>query len=167
MLGFLGNVGAAYLIATDNLRWAGGLVLVASALDALDGAVARAKGQASLFGGFLDSTVDRFSEAALFLGLLCLYIYGPAAGSGGPEPVLIYFSLVGSLLVSYTRARAEGLGLECRVGLLTRFERILVLSLGLIFRQVMIALWTVAVLANFTVLQRAFHIWQATRSKAS
>lgn len=164
LLGFAGSLAAAYLAAIGSLRWAGGVMLVASSLDALDGAVARAKGEASPFGGFLDSFLDRLSESALFLGLLYLYLYGPAAGSSRAAPFLIYLSLVGSFMVSYARARAEGLGLDCKVGLFTRLERILVLALGLILRQVLIALWMVAILANLTALQRALHIWRMTRA---
>jgi CDP-diacylglycerol--glycerol-3-phosphate 3-phosphatidyltransferase len=151
-----------YVLAQGHLRAGGVLVLLAGLFDALDGAVARATGQTSTFGAFFDSVMDRYSEATVLFGLLLWYL---RTGSQ-LEPALIYAVIVGSLMVSYARARAEGLGLECKTGLLTRLERVAILSIGLLALQVRITLWTMAILANLTALQRMAHVWRATRQLA-
>lgn len=152
------NLGVAWVLAQGHTRIGGVLVALAALFDALDGTLARLTGKRSSFGAFLDSTMDRFSEAIVYLGLLAFYVRAGA----GQEIVLIYIAIVGSLMVSYTRARAEGLGLQCKVGLLTRFERTTVLIISLVLEQVTIGLWVTAILANFTALQRAYHVWKAT-----
>jgi len=106
----------------------------------------------------LDSTVDRLSEAVIYLGLLVHY----TQHGGRQESLLIYATIVGSLMVSYARARAEGIGIECKRGILTRFERVVVLAVGLILDQMRIALWILAVLSNFTALQRMYYVWRDT-----
>ena len=158
VIGFVLTVGVAYVLATGHLQIGGVLLTVAGTFDALDGTVARLAGRKSRFGAFLDSTVDRLSEAVLFLGLLVHY----TQQGGRQESFLIYATIVGSLMVSYARARAEGLGIECKRGLLTRFERTVVLVVGLILDQMLIALWIMAVLSNFTALQRMYNVWRAT-----
>ena len=120
--------------------------------------MARLAGRKSRFGAFLDSTVDRLSEAVIYLGLLVHY----TQHGGRQESFLIYATIVGSLMVSYARARAEGLGIECKRGILTRFERVVVLVVGLILNQMLIALWILAILSNFTALQRIYHVWLDT-----
>jgi CDP-diacylglycerol--glycerol-3-phosphate 3-phosphatidyltransferase len=157
-LGYLLSVLVMYVLSSGQLQAGGALFAFASLFDALDGTVARATGQASRFGAFFDSVMDRFSEATALLGLLLHY-----QGIGGRvEVALIYVTIVGSLMVSYTRARAEGLGLQCKTGLLTRFERVVVLAIALMIGQVRPALWLMAVLTNFTALQRVHHVWRAT-----
>jgi CDP-diacylglycerol--glycerol-3-phosphate 3-phosphatidyltransferase len=158
VMGFVLTVGVAYVLATGHLRIGGVLLAVAGLFDALDGTLARLAGRRSRFGAFLDSTVDRFSEAVIFLGLLVHY----TQHGGRQESFLIYAALVGSLMVSYTRARAESIGIECKRGILTRFERAVVLVVGLILNQMLIALWIMAVLSNFTALQRIYLVWRAT-----
>ncbi|MBI4301909.1 MAG: CDP-alcohol phosphatidyltransferase family protein [Chloroflexi bacterium] len=153
-LGFLLNMAAAALLATDHLRWGGILILVAGAFDLLDGVMARSGAQSTSFGALLDSTLDRYSEVVLLFGLLILYV------GNGAVTVLIYIAVVGSLMVSYVRARAEGLGLECSAGWLTRGPRVIVLALGLLFNQVVVALGVIALLANFTAAQRIMYLWQ-------
>lgn len=153
------NAGVAWVLAQGHMRVGGLLVALAGLFDALDGTLARLTGQKSRFGAFLDSFVDRLCEAALYLGLLVFYTRRGAR----QEIVLIYATVVGSLLISYARARAEGLGLECKVGLLTRMERAAILALALLLDRMSIALWVLAVLTNFTALQRAYHVWRATR----
>lgn len=154
LLGLVFNLIVAAVLAAGRLQLGGVLVLLASAFDALDGAVARLTGRVTAFGGFLDSTLDRVSEAALYFGLLYFYAQQGAA----PEALLIYLTIVGSLLVSYTRARAEGIGVDCKVGLFTRLERVLVLALGLILQQMTTALVILAVGSWVTVLQRVLHV---------
>ena len=158
VMGFVFTGGVAYVLATGHLQIGGVLLVVAGTFDALDGALARLAGRKSRFGAFLDSTMDRFSEAVVYLGLLVHY----TQHGGRQESFLIYAAIVGSLMVSYARARAEGLGIECKTGILTRFERAAVLVIGLILNQMRITLWILAVLSNFTALQRMYHVWRAT-----
>jgi len=161
VIGFALSVGVAVILWLGHLSIGGFLVLVVSAFDMLDGALARATRQTTRFGAFLDSTLDRYSEAALLTGLLMfLVVQGDQLGS-----LLAIAALVGSFMVSYTRARAEGLGLSCEVGWLARPERIIILGLGLIFGLAVPALAVVAVLANFTAGQRVAHVWRATREQ--
>jgi CDP-diacylglycerol--glycerol-3-phosphate 3-phosphatidyltransferase len=153
------NIGAAYLIATGHFLPAGLLILVAGLCDLLDGALARFVNQTTKFGALFDSTADRISEAALFFGLIVWYMLrGSAMGV-----MLASAALIGSFLVSYIRARAEGLGLECKVGLFTRAERVIVLTIGLVVNQVTIALWVLVVFAYITVIQRLVYLRQQTR----
>ncbi len=156
IVGFLAMVGVAWVLAQGYERWAGVLIVAVGLFDALDGALARSTGQTSRFGAFLDSTLDRFAEIALYLGLLYLYRADPLA------TVLVYLSITGSLMVSYTRARAEGLGLECKVGFFTRLERLGVLVLGLLLKRTILALLVLAVFSNLTALQRMWHVWRVT-----
>ncbi len=155
------NLGVAWVLAQGYMRIGGLLVPLAALFDSLDGTLARLTGKRSRFGAFLDSTMDRFSEAILYLGLLFFYTRFGAR----QEIILIYATIVGSLMVSYARARAEGLGLDCKVGLLTRLERIIVLTAALILDQVPTALWVLAILTNFTALQRMYHVWKATHGE--
>ena len=159
-LGFVLAVAAAVLIAGGSLIAAGIMVLVAGFFDMLDGALARRTERVTRFGAVLDSTLDRLSEAALLLGVLALW-----AAEGWPAGVmLVGITLTASLLVSYIRARAEALGLECRSGLFTRPERVIVLALGLLLDQLFIALVIIAVLSFFTVAQRLAGIWRQLKT---
>lgn len=157
--GLLINLGVGIIVAAGNLTVAGVVFLASGLFDGLDGALARRIGITSRFGAFLDSMFDRYSEAFVLFGLL---VY---TGDRNLllEQRLVYFTLVGSLLVSYARARAEGLGIECKVGLLTRLERFFITSAMLIFGQVTIGLALLAILTNVTVLQRMLHVWRALR----
>jgi len=148
------NLGAAYLVAISHFSLGGVLILVSGLFDLLDGALARFSKQATKFGALLDSTVDRISEAAILGGLLVCYV--PRVST--LEIMLIFAVLIGSFLVSYIRARAEGLGLECQVGLFTRVERVIVLAIGLLLNQVLIALWILAVFVYITVAQRLAYL---------
>jgi CDP-diacylglycerol--glycerol-3-phosphate 3-phosphatidyltransferase len=155
-VGVVVGLGAAAVIATGHFLAGGVIVLVAGLFDMLDGALARSKGEVTRRGAFVDSVADRVSEAALLFALLLVY-----TGRGSvQETVLAAIVLTGSLLTSYTRARAEGLGLSCKVGLLTRPERVLVLGIGLLANQLLVALWVLAVFSWVTVLQRVIHVWR-------
>lgn len=147
---------AATAIAMKHLLLAGLLVLFSGLFDLLDGALARLTSQASSFGALLDSVADRVSEAILFLGLLVMYIREPSP----LEIVLVFLTLVGSFLISYIRARAEGLGIQCQAGWFTRAERVMVLALGLLLNQVLIALLILVTLTFVTVGQRLVYVWQ-------
>jgi len=155
------NIVAAYVIATNHLVLGGVLVLVSGLFDLLDGALARFTKQTTKFGAILDSTVDRISEAAILCGLLILYL-----GRGGRlEIVLIFAVLIGSFLVSYVRARAEGLGWQCQVGLFTRAERVIVLAIGLLINQIFIALCVLVAFVFITVVQRLVYLWKQGKIK--
>jgi len=159
--GLVIDIGAAYAIVVNHLSLGGVLILVAGLFDLLDGALARFTGQATKLGAILDSTVDRVSEAAILCSILAWYLLegiGATLGVVAIEVVVILAALVGSFLVSYIRARAEGLDLECRVGLFTRAERVIVLAAGLLINQVSIALWILVVFVYITVIQRLFYL---------
>ena len=158
VLGLVLNLPVAYVLAVGHLRLGGILMVLASAFDSLDGALARETDQGTVFGAFLDSVADRLSEAIVLLGLFLFYLPRGAR----QELILIYATLLGSLMVSYTRARAEGVGVECKSGWFTRFERVVLLAVGLVAQQMRIVLWVLAVLTNFTVVQRVLHVWRAT-----
>jgi len=156
------NIVAAYVIATGHFIIGGVLVLVAGLFDLFDGALARFTKQTTKFGAILDSVVDRISEAAILCGLLIWYI--PQEGAS-LEIVLIFVVLVGSFLVSYIRARAEGLGWQCQVGLFTRAERVIVLAIGLLINQIFIVLCVLVVFVFFTVIQRLVYLWKQAKIK--
>ena len=150
LVGLVGTVGCAVLIGFGHLTWAGILLLIMGPVDALDGALARLRNEASDWGAFVDSVTDRYAELFLFLGFLIYYLLrADATGI-----LLAYLAAAGSVLVSYVKARADAQKLDANVGILTRVERYLVLIPGLIFNLPLIALIIIAVFANFTALQR-------------
>ena len=153
------NALVAWIAASGNLALAGIVLLLSGLFDGLDGALARRTGTTSKFGAFLDSTLDRYSEGMILFGLL---VYASDRGLL-LEQRLVYVTLVGSLLISYTRARAEGLGIDCKVGLLTRMERFLIMSAMLISGQVTLGLILLAILTHVTVLQRVLHVRNVAR----
>jgi phosphatidylglycerophosphate synthase len=158
--GFLVTVVASLALAS-NLVLGGILVIVGGLFDVLDGVVARVNGKRSKFGAFLDSVLDRFSDAFILLAVAWnLFNRGNLPGL-----VLSLFTLVGAFLISYTRARAEGLGENCTQGLMERPERIILLSLGAVTGTIIPALWAMALLTHFTVFQRIYHVWKITRHK--
>jgi len=158
ILGLVGNTIGAILLAQGYIVWGGILILLMGPVDALDGAMARLRGEPTEFGAFVDSVTDRYSELVIFGGLLYYYLQQ----GEWLYVVLAYLAAAGSVLVSYVRARAQSLGHETKVGILTRMERYLVLVPGLIFNIPKVSLWIIAILANLTALQR---IWDV-RSKA-
>jgi CDP-diacylglycerol---glycerol-3-phosphate 3-phosphatidyltransferase len=164
LLGFLFSLVVAYLLTTGAFLLGGVLVLLASAFDMLDGALARVTGSTSKFGAFLDSSLDRYSEIAIYIGLLAYFL---GRGDSTQQVLLIQITVAGSLMVSYTRARAESLNMNCSVGLFARPERIIVLALGLMLDGFIpglrVALWILAVVTNFTALQRILHVWSISR----
>lgn len=165
VLGFAVTGVAAYLAARGAFLPAGLVLLLASALDMLDGALARLTGQASRFGAALDSVSDRLAEALLLLGLL-LYYLGENHQVG---VVLVFLVLVASYLVSYLRARGEGLGITMKeTGLGTRTERVMVMVIGLLTNAaslILVALVIVLALSTFTSGQRLYHLWRSTREE--
>ena len=159
VVGFIGVVLTGVILALGHLRMGGLLLALFGPLDAVDGMLARKTNQVSTFGAFLDSTLDRYAEIALFLGLI--YYFLRLGNQWGV--ILCLLTLTGSLMVSYTRARAEGLGLSCKVGLFTRFERLLVLTVGLVFGGLIPILVLLSLLTHFTALQRILHVRRQSR----
>ncbi len=160
VIGLLLNIVVAVIIAGGNLVVGGIMALVAGGFDMLDGAVARVTGRITRFGGFFDSTLDRYSEAIVYFGLL-IYLLDIEAGT--TAIALLFATIVGSLMVSYTRARAEAANVDAEVGLFARPERIILLAILLIFDQPVLALWILAIVTNLTTMQRIFHVWRQTR----
>lgn len=171
--GFLLTISAAILIVFGNLLVAGFVVLLAGFFDILDGALARQLNRTSRFGAVLDSTLDRFSDGALFLGVLTLFLLSEeksALFTLIPKQwslLIVGLALLVSLLVSYIRARAEALGVECQTGLFTRAERLSVLMIGLWLGKIggvlVIVLVIIVVFSFFTVGQRLWRVWQQTK----
>ena len=163
MIGFLINVIAGVTIATGAFVAGGIIMLIGGAFDTLDGALARATGQESVFGKFFDSTVDRFSEAVIFLGVAVSFLRAPTVDVMAVTGVALSFAaMIGSIMVSYARARAEGLEprVDCEVGWLQRPERIVILGVALLLPApfLMGALGLLAVLTHVTVAQRIAHV---------
>jgi len=162
VLGFLMTAAVAVVLAAGRTQLAGVLLIGTLAFDAVDGTLARLMGTTSRFGAFLDSTLDRWAEVVIYAALVWVFLK-----NGQDNGVLLAVAaLATSLMVSYTRARAEGAGFQCKEGLLTRFERIVILIAGLIFNQIIWALAIIAILAGFTAVQRIWMTWQAARTAA-
>lgn len=153
---------AAVLAGLNNQLWAGVVLLVAGAFDLLDGAVARVSGRMQKYGAFLDSTADRYGEGVIYLGLLYLFLFHLHQELGG---LLIGVAMLGSLLVSYVRARAQSLGFTCDAGWFARPERVVVTAAGLIIGQMLIAVWILAIATNLTALQRIWEVWKQHRAQ--
>jgi CDP-diacylglycerol--glycerol-3-phosphate 3-phosphatidyltransferase len=156
IFGTLLNAGVAALIIFDHLIWAGVLVLVAGICDLLDGSLARMTKTSTAFGAFFDSTLDRISEGFV-LAAIC-YVFAQEGQS--VDAALTTLALLGSLLVSYTRARAESLGLECKVGIMSRPERIILVAIGLFFNVLPYVIYIMLALTTFTVAQRVVHTYR-------
>ncbi|MFO7696530.1 MAG: CDP-alcohol phosphatidyltransferase family protein [Anaerolineae bacterium] len=159
ILGFVLTAGASVIIGVGQLKWGAVAMLVASATDALDGTLARITSQQSRFGAFLDSTLDRLSEGVVLIGLLTWFASQRMAGAA----VLTSVVLLGSLMVSYTRARAEGVGYACKVGMLTRPMRVILLGVGMLSPWLVPTLVILAVLTWATSVQRIAHVYRESR----
>jgi len=165
IIGFLAMCGVGVVLAFGYFALGGVLIVFAGIFDALDGTLARLTDRVTKFGAFLDSTTDRFAEGALYLGIMYWYL------ERGMTFVayLVFLTLLGSLMVSYARARAEGIGVEMREGLMTRFERIALLVIGLLLTAffgdapILIVLGILAIFTNVTAVQRMWLVYRATR----
>ncbi|MGC1378586.1 MAG: CDP-alcohol phosphatidyltransferase family protein [Anaerolineales bacterium] len=156
MLGLLGNVVGAVFLARGEMLIGGLFILICTPFDALDGTMARLRGEASDFGAFVDSVTDRYSELVVLGGLLLYFtLKGDALTTIG-----IYIAAAGSVLVSYVKARADSLKFDANVGILTRVERYIVIAPLLVLGQPVLAIWIVAVFANVTALQRIWKVRQ-------
>ena len=156
LIGLFINIFAAVLFGKGMFTWAGLVVLFAGIFDMVDGEVARRTGRVTRFGAFFDSVIDRYSDMVLFLGLVLWY----AKMDKILYAALVVLSLIGSIMTSYTRARAESLIPSCKVGFLERPERIVLLIIGALSNRMAAVLWVLAVLSNWAVAQRIFYTWQ-------
>ena len=165
VLTFIGmaiNGVAAYLFAYGFFGWAGATVILAGIFDLTDGRVARFTGRVTPFGGFFDSVMDRYSDLVLLIGLLVFY----GRVNRFTYVTLVAVAMIGSVMVSYARARAENSIPSCKVGFLERPERVVLIIIGALSGRMEPVLWVIAVLSNLTVIHRMFHTWQETRRLA-
>jgi phosphatidylglycerophosphate synthase len=158
IVGFLITAVAAFMIP-QSIRLGGILILIGGIFDVFDGVVARTRGQITHFGAFLDSVLDRYSDAFLFLAI-SWYFVGKGNLTGA---YLSLGTLVGAFIISYSRARAEGLGKSCYTGIMERPERIILLAFATITGWLLPVLWIMLVLTHITVLQRVYHVWKILR----
>jgi CDP-diacylglycerol--glycerol-3-phosphate 3-phosphatidyltransferase len=158
VLGVMITAGAAVVLFRGHVRWGGILILLGGLCDTVDGGLARYPDKVTRFGALFDSTVDRYAEFIMFFGIAAYFFRNHDKWS----LIAVFFALCGSAMVSYTRARAESLGFEAQIGLMPRAERIVIIGLGALIHPIAlkIAIWLVAVLANFTAAQRMMHVYK-------
>src|SRR5437667_1581737 len=174
VIGLLISILTAVVIAQGYLVAGGLLVLFAGIFDMFDGAMARFLNTATTFGAFFDSTLDRYSESIILFGMLVYAlqrpdlhdIFWPFAHEQLWMIAVIFIAVVGSLMVSYTKARAEGLGLECKTGLLARPERVVLLAIGLLSGTSIWALALLAIFSQVTAIERVVYVWRITSHAA-
>ena len=162
MLGLGVSIAAAYVFSVGRLRWGAALLAVAGLFDFFDGAVARLAGSDSDYGAFLDSVVDRYSDLAVLLGILVYY----EQRSDTPGAVLTMATLAGTVMVSYTKARAQSIGVRCDIGVIERPERLIALIAGATFHLLTPVMALLAVLTNVTALQRIVYTRRIARDTA-
>ena len=159
LFGLLLSAASGVFAGLGKFTIAGLILLIGAPLDAVDGAMARQRGQPSRFGGFFDSVIDRYSELFLLGGLLFYFVQQ----SNPLASLLVFIAAAGSVMVSYTRARAEGQRFTAKVGILSRVERMIALILFLIIGKPLIAVWIIAILANVTAVQRILNVYKQSR----
>ena len=158
-MGFLATLIASIFILKEFWVAAGLMIILSGLFDLFDGVVARKSGKVTAFGGFLDSVLDRYSDLLVLLALLIYYL-----NKGNSALVILtFFVAIGTVLISYVRAKAESIQIPCSVGLMERAERIILLSAGALFNLMEPILWILAILTHFTVLQRIFYVWRKLR----
>src|SRR6202020_3252005 len=158
-IGLLINIWAAFLFAAGKFRWAGVVLIGAGLFDMVDGRVARETNRVTRFGGFFDSVLDRYSDLAVLVGLLVYY----ASINRFFYVVLTAIVMTGTVMVSYTRARAENTIPKCKVGFLERPERVVLIILGALGDRMAAVLWVIAVLSNLTVIHRMIYTFQEAK----
>lgn len=181
-IGLIVSIVAAYLFSNGLLRTAGIIMIIAGTFDIIDGKVARATNRVTKFGALYDSTLDRYAEVTIFFGLAYYFVNNPWIGSieipfinwiindinfSLISTIAVCMALGGSVMTSYVRARAEGLGLECKVGVMQRPERVVFIAFGAIFHRIflVLALLIVAIFSNITAIQRLYHVWSTEKEK--
>ena len=162
-IGFGINLLAAYLFAYGYFRWAGLTIILAGVFDMTDGRVARLEGRVTPFGGFYDSVMDRYSDLCLLIGLLIYY----GRINRFQYVSLVAVAMIGSVMVSYSRARAENVIPSCKVGFLERPERVVLIIIGALFDRMAPVLWLIAVLSNVTVIHRIIYTRQEARKRVA
>src|ERR1041385_7641016 len=160
LIGLVINIGAMILFVKGHFAWAALVIVFAGIFDIVDGEVARRTKRETKFGAFFDSVIDRYSDLLLLLGLMIWYAKIDRIVYVG----LTGLVLIGSVLTSYTRARAESLIPACKVGFLERPERIVLLIIGALWDRMAAALWVMAILSNWTVSQRIWYTWRELSS---
>src|ERR1700688_3898543 len=158
-IGLLINIGAAFLFGAGKLVWGGVVVICAGLFDMVDGRVARETNRVTRFGGFFDSVLDRYSDLGVLVGLLVYY----ASINRFFYVVLTAIVMTGTVMVSYTRARAENTIPKCKVGFLERPERVVLIIIGALFNRMAQVLWVIAIFSNITVIHRMIYTWQETK----
>jgi len=163
LIGLVLSIISSIFSGMGIFRMAGLFLLISGMCDSIDGTIARRSGQASKFGALFDSTLDRYSDMFVFFGLAFFFIKEHATLTS----IVLAMGLVGTMMVSYIRARAEGLGFQCSTGLMQRPERIILLAFGAITTKsiLIMSIWIVAVLSNVTAIQRLFYIRNKDRTK--
>ena len=159
LLGLVINIGASAMLAVGQFRWAGVVIIGAGLFDMVDGRVARETNRVTRFGGFFDSVLDRYSDLALLMGLLVWY----GSINRNPYVWLTAIAMAGSVMVSYTRARAENSIPTCKVGFMERPERVVLVIIGALFDRMAPVLWVIAVLSNLTVVHRMRFTFQVAK----
>ncbi|MGA2463650.1 MAG: CDP-alcohol phosphatidyltransferase family protein [Thermodesulfobacteriota bacterium] len=160
LIGFFSTLFASFLILKEFWILAGLFIILSGIFDLIDGVVARKLGKVTVYGGFLDSVLDRYSDLLLLLSLLIYYLK-----KGDPVLVILTsFVSIGTALIPYVRARAEAANVPCNIGLMERAERIILLSAGVLFGWMEMMLWVLAILTHFTVIQRIYYVWKKLRS---
>jgi CDP-diacylglycerol--glycerol-3-phosphate 3-phosphatidyltransferase len=154
IMGLVGTIAGAVLLGFGHLTIGGFVILISGVFDALDGSMARLRDEPTRLGAFVDSVTDRYSDLSIFAGLLAWFIQQQDWLTVG----IIYIAAVGTVMVSYVKARAEGLGFSAKVGMLSRVERYLVIVPGLVFNIPIVSIWIIAIFANYTALQRIWHV---------
>jgi len=161
VLGLISSVIGAYFFAKHNLRIGAIYILLGGLCDIIDGKVARKAGLSTKFGALFDSSLDRYSEVFMFLGVAIHFVKMDYLTTS----IMVFLGLGGSMMVSYVRARAEGLGYACKVGIMQRPERIVYIGASALIHEyiLMVVVWMIAILANFTAIQRMYHVWNLER----
>lgn len=157
VLGLIISLIGAYYYGIHQIRLGGLFILLGGLCDVIDGKVARKSGLSSKFGALLDSSLDRYAEVFMFLGVAFHFV----SRDYYLTSIMVFIALGGSMMVSYVRARAEGLGFDCKVGLMQRPERIVYIGVSSLIHEyvLLVVIWMIAILANFTALQRIYHVW--------
>jgi len=159
LMGFFATLAASFLIIKGLWFLAGLAIILSGLFDLFDGVVARKFGKVTLFGSFLDSVLDRYSDLLLLLAILIHYLIKEDSAL----VILTSFVSMGTVLIPYVRAKAEALEVPCTIGLMERAERIILLSIGALFQWMEPVLWILAILTHFTVLQRIYYVWKKLR----
>ncbi|MBN2257385.1 MAG: CDP-alcohol phosphatidyltransferase family protein [Anaerolineaceae bacterium] len=154
IMGLVGSISGSVLLGFGHLTIGGFIILISGIFDALDGSMARLREEPTRLGAFIDSVTDRYSDLSIFAGLLAWFIQKQDWLTCG----IIYIAAIGTVMVSYVKARAESLGYTAKMGMLSRVERYLVIVPGLVFNIPRVSIWIIAIFANYTALQRIWHV---------